>query len=73
MVEPTPDPETRARPKARPDLVFRRVGEEWVLFDPERQVVHVLNLSAALVWSLCMEGADEGQIRAELAEAYGIA
>ncbi len=48
---PSPTPGTH--PRARPDVVFRRVGDDWVLFDPEAQQIHVLNLTAALVWSFC--------------------
>ena len=40
-------------PKAREDVVFRPLAEEWVLFDPRRHLVHVLNLTAALVWTHC--------------------
>jgi len=40
-------------PKAREDVVFRPLAEEWVLFDPRRHLLHVLNLTAALVWSHC--------------------
>ena len=54
-------------PQAREDVVFRRVGDEWVLFDPEAQRIHVLNLTAALVWSFCTGEHDistiEGQVR----------
>lgn len=41
------------RPRFRPDVVFRPLGPEWVLYDPESRKVHVLNATAALVWRLC--------------------
>jgi hypothetical protein len=45
---------TRAtHPLARSDVVLRRVGSEWVLFDTRRDRAHVLNLTAALVWTYC--------------------
>ncbi len=47
-------------PKAREDVVFRPLAEEWVLFDPRRHLVHVLNLTAALVWTHC-----DGEISVE--------
>ena len=34
-------------PRVRDDVVFRRVGEDWIVFDPVTQRIHVLNLSAA--------------------------
>ncbi len=42
-----------ATPKAREDVVFRPLADEWVLFDPRRHLLHVLNLTAALVWTHC--------------------
>jgi hypothetical protein len=40
-------------PLARPDVALRRVGSEWVLFDAARDRAHVLNLTAAVVWTYC--------------------
>jgi len=38
------------RPKGRSDVIFRPLDDSWVLFDPLTERLHVLNLSAALVW-----------------------
>lgn len=59
------------RPLSREDVVFRRVGEDWVLFDPTTQRIHVLNLTAALVWSHCTGELDERGIDAEVRRAFG--
>ncbi len=40
-------------PIARDDVVLRRVGSEWVLFDARADRAHVLNLTAAVVWTYC--------------------
>ena len=40
-------------PVARNDVLLRRVGSEWVLFDARRDRAHVLNLTAAVVWTYC--------------------
>ncbi len=61
----------RFRPRARDDVVFRRVGEDWVLFDPITQEIHVLNLSAALVWTFCTGEHEIRSIEAEVAAAFG--
>jgi hypothetical protein len=53
------------RPVARPDLMLRRVGSEWVLYDAERERAHVLNLTAAVIWTYC-DGEHE---RASIAES----
>ena len=42
-----------SRPAARPDLLLRRVGSEWVLYDAVRARAHVLNLTAAVIWTYC--------------------
>jgi len=42
-----------AMPTARQDVLLRRVGSEWVLFDARRDRAHVLNLTAAVVWTYC--------------------
>lgn len=60
-------------PRAREDVVFRRVGEDWVLFDPRAQRIHVLNLSAALVWSFCTGEMEVPAVEAEVRKAFGIA
>ena len=38
------------RPQRRSDVIFRPLDDSWVLFDPGTEQLHVLNLSAALVW-----------------------
>jgi len=38
------------RPKGRADVVFRPLDDTWVLFDPRTERLHVLNLTAALIW-----------------------
>lgn len=68
---PTADTSAGWRPTARPDLVFRRVGDEWVIFDADGQRLHVLNLAAALVWSHCTGALDIGGIERAVSEAYG--
>ena len=42
-----------AMPTARQDVLLRRVGSEWVLFDARRDRAHVLNITAAVVWTYC--------------------
>ncbi len=58
------------QPAVRPDVVFRRVGEDWLLFDPDSQQVHVLNLAAALVWSSCTGEKNVATIVGEVGDAY---
>jgi hypothetical protein len=56
-------------PKSRSDVVFRPLDDSWVLFDPVVEQLHVLNLSAALVWAH-LDGESTSH---EVAEAVGSA
>jgi len=62
--------EAAARPRARDDVVFRQLDEEWVIFDPAADRLHALNLTAALVWSHCTGEFDASGIAAAVAGAF---
>ena len=64
-------PESPSRPQARDDVVFRRLDDEWVVYDPRTNRLHALNLSAALIWEHLTGQLTEEEIAAELARAYG--
>lgn len=57
-------------PKARDDVVFRQLDDEWVLFDPRGEQLHVLNLMAALVWAHCTGDNTSEEIADALASAF---
>ncbi|UCC71730.1 MAG: HPr-rel-A system PqqD family peptide chaperone [Gemmatimonadota bacterium] len=59
-------------PQAREDVLFRQVDDEWVVFDPAANELHVLNLAAALIWSHCTGEHAPDEIAGALQEAYGI-
>ncbi len=40
-------------PAVREDVLFRSLDEEWVVYDPRGQNLHVLNRTAAVVWLHC--------------------
>jgi hypothetical protein len=44
------------------------MGAEWILYDPETRDVHVLNVSAALVWSLLDGTRSLGEVAEMVAE-----
>ncbi len=64
-MDPSPVP---ALPAARADVALRRVGSEWVLFDAAEGRAHVLNATAAVVWSFCDGGHDRDAIAAAIAK-----
>lgn len=59
-------------PRARDDLMFRQVDDEWVVFDPAANELHVLNLSAALIWSHLTGDVSAEEIAGAVREAFGI-
>ncbi|GMV06978.1 MAG: hypothetical protein AMXMBFR53_32530 [Gemmatimonadota bacterium] len=60
-------------PRVRDDVVFRRVAEDWILFDPASQRIHLLDLTGALVWSFCTGDVDVPALERQVREAFGIA
>jgi len=69
---PTPFDSTW-RPISREHVDFRRVGDDWILFDPLTQAVHVLSVTEALVWSHCSGAMDVRSMEAEIRSAFGAA
>jgi PqqD family protein of HPr-rel-A system len=65
-------PQPTGHPRARDDVLFRQVDDEWVVFDPAANELHVLNLSAALIWSHCTGDHTPEAIAEALQEAYDI-
>lgn len=64
-------PPRRRTPRWRDDVVFRPLGDDFALYDPASQRLHVLNLTAALVWSYCDGLNDADGIARGVADAYG--
>lgn len=62
--------ETSTGPIGRADVVFRPLADEWVLFDPAAHRLHVLNLTAALVWTHCDGTLDVEGLAAEVGNAF---
>jgi uncharacterized circularly permuted ATP-grasp superfamily protein len=60
-----------SKPKRRNDVIFRQLDDEWVIFDPETDRLHTLNLTAALVWSHLTGENEPEAIAAEVATAFG--
>ncbi len=57
-------------PRGRDDIVLRQLDEEWVLFDPQADRLHALNLTAALVWSHCTGELDARRIADAVGGAF---
>jgi hypothetical protein len=42
-----------ARPLHRNDVLVNQLGEQIVLYSAQGQAIHVLNVTAGLIWALC--------------------
>ena len=63
------DSEDFGKPRAREDLVFRSLAQDWVIYDPRTRLLHVLNATAAVVWSHCDGSLTPEDIADELGKA----
>lgn len=66
----TSSDQIETRPRQAPDIAERYVDGEIVLYDPQRQTVHVLNATAAFVWERCDGTRTVTDLAAELAAVY---
>ncbi len=63
---------TASKPKVRKDLDIVELDDELVLYDPARDEVHYLNVTAALVFRLCDGSATVRELATEIAAAMGV-
>jgi len=56
----------------RPDVSSQTLDDELILYDPDLGRAHVLNRTAAQVWSLCDGTRSVEAIARQLATAHGI-
>lgn len=59
-------------PRARDDVLFRQVDDEWVVFDLAANELHVLHLPAAIIWTHRTGELSAEQIADRLHQAYEI-
>ena len=41
------------RPLRKEGIICRKMGDEWILYDPEAGSIHIVNAVAGFVWELC--------------------
>jgi len=57
-------------PRARSDLIFRELGEGWALYDPRNGQLHLLNLTATILWQALDGTRSREELAEELRSAY---
>lgn len=61
---------TSEKPNRKEDVHARKLGDEWLLYDPKMEKVHILNATAEYVWRLCDGNHDLAAIKNKLGESY---
>ena len=61
------------KPESKDGLQFKEVGQEWFVYDPQDDKVHVLNYTASVILKLCdgtrLVGEIEDALRVEFPDA----
>jgi len=60
------------KPNKKMVVHARKLGAEWLLYDPEKEKLHILNPTAEFVWRLCDGNHDIASIKAEMRDKYDI-
>ena len=60
-----------SKPMGRDGVILRQLDDEWVIYDPLSQELHVLNQTAALVWLCCTGDKTSADIVAALQRVFG--
>lgn len=58
----------KERPRANPAILYRELRTGCVLYHPGTNEAHVLNLTAAYIWTCCDGRMDLGAIAADVAK-----
>ena len=61
---------SESTPALRGDLVLRQLDDDWVVYDPQGNLMHVLNLSAVAVYNQCDGDTSVTDMSQELARMY---
>src|SRR6185437_6262146 len=67
-----PPARSRSRPRPDPNVVGRRMGQEFVLIHLQTNRVYALNRTGARLWELLGEGCDREQIRERMAREFDV-
>ncbi len=60
-----------SKPMGRDGVILRQLDDEWVIYNPSSQELHVLNQTAALVWLYCTGDKTSANIVAALQLVFG--
>ena len=59
-------------PLRKEGILSRKLGDEWMLYDRESGVVHVINATAESVWDLCDGNHGPDEIVTSLRDSFAV-
>jgi hypothetical protein len=60
------------RPRRKDGVALRRSGGEIILYDPDEDRVHFVNVTAAAIWELCDGTTDEVEMVTAICQLTGL-
>lgn len=72
MTDQSKPPQPIGAVKPNPNVLFKRLGDQIVLFHLETDRFYELNGTAARFWELLSEGSDAAQIRTLMLEEFAV-
>lgn len=59
-------------PKQKPSILIRKIGQEAMLYDTNREMVHILNITGEMVWNCCDGNTMLDEAEQKLRESYTV-
>ena len=56
----------------KPGLLVQRLGDEYIVFDPQNDTVHTLNATAQLIWLKCTENLAVDKLITDMTSRYDV-
>jgi Mg2+/Co2+ transporter CorB len=59
-------------PLRKDGVLSRKLGKEWMLFDPEKGAIHIINAMAEFVWNMCDGSHSLDEMERRLKDVYQV-
>jgi hypothetical protein len=59
-------------PLRKEEIVCQKLGDDWILYDPEPGSIHIINAMAEFVWTMCDGCHSIDEMERQIADAYEV-
>ena len=59
-------------PLRKEGVEARKLGDEYLLYDPDTGALHVLNASAQIIWQMCDGSHTSGEMQSAMRDAFDV-